>query len=212
VVHIFLDLDGTLVDPRQGITQSVRYALERMTLVAPPADELTWVIGPPLIESFTRLGVAAPEIALKYYRQRYAAQGIYEARVYDGVIAALTALTGAGHVLCLATAKPHVFARRVVAHFGLADHLADLFGPEMDGTRNDKADLLAHAIEITGAAPGASVMIGDRVHDIEAARANTMASVAVTWGFGDVGEWACADRICNAPPELPGILNDLLAT
>ena len=115
------------------------------------------------------------------------------------------------HVLCLATAKPHVFARRVVAHFGLARQLAHVFGPEMDGTRNDKADLLAHAMAETGAMPDASVMIGDRHHDIDAARANNVASVAVTWGYGKPGEWSDADRVCRAVQDLPAVVAGLRA-
>ena len=190
MAHVFLDLDGTLTDPKPGITRSVIHALECMGLDAPVPDELDWVIGPALVDSFARLGVKDVQAALGHYRMRYADVGLFENTPYDGVEAALTALQGAGKTLCVATAKPHVYARRITKHFGLARFMAHEFGPELDGTRNDKGELLAHALELTGVDPRTAVMVGDRHHDIDAARAVGMQAVAVRWGYGTPGEWA----------------------
>lgn len=206
---IFLDLDGTLTDSQPGIVRSVRHALAALALPVPEERDLNWVIGPPLIESFATLGAPDPAEALALYRARYTDVGLLENRVYDGIPDALARLRNAGAALCLATAKPHAYARRITAHFGLAPNFVHEFGPELDGTRNDKAELLAHALEVTGAAPEACVMVGDRSHDIRAARAVGMRSVWVSWGYGP-GEGTGADAEADSPAEMAAAVLRLL--
>lgn len=207
---VFLDLDGTLTDPKPGITLSAVYALEKVGVPAPPAEELTWMIGPALLWSFEKLGVPDPQAALEAYRERYTDTGLFENRVFDGIPEVLSTLRDSGFQMCIATAKPHAYARRITEKFGLAPFMAHEFGPELDGTRNDKAELLAHALQVTGADPDSSVMIGDRHHDFDAARANGMASIAVTWGYGSDAEWQGATHICRAVADIPGAVRSLL--
>jgi phosphoglycolate phosphatase len=209
---IFLDLDGTLTDPKPGITGAVRHALLSLGLPAPEADDLTWTIGPPLIDSFRRLGAPDPEVALAHYRAHYNAGGLYDAVVFPGILPSLDQMRAAGHRLYLATAKPHAYARKITAHFGIAPYLAAEFGPELDGTRNDKADLLAHALDVTGEDPATAVMVGDRHHDIDAARANGMAAIAVAWGYGADDEHHGANLRLHRPEGLgEGVLGFLAA-
>jgi phosphoglycolate phosphatase len=210
VSAVFLDLDGTLTDSREGIIASVAHAMRCVGVALPQDDPLNWVIGPPLIDSFARLGAPDPQIALDHYRDRYTDQGLFENRVYDGVLAALEAMRDAGHHLYLATAKPHAYATRITAHFGLAAFMSDEFGPEMDGTRNNKADLLAHALAKTGIDPARAVMVGDRHHDFDAARAVNMPSIAVMWGYGSADELAQADHSCAAPGDLQEVVARVL--
>jgi phosphoglycolate phosphatase len=199
---VFLDLDGTLTDPAEGIVTSVIHALERAGLDPPAPDTLTWVIGPPLIESFARLGVPDPVRALELYRERFAEGGLFENVPYSGVEGVLARLA-AEYRLCLATAKPLVYAKRITAHFGMDRHLSAQFGPELDGTRNDKGVLLAYALDQLGERAGNAVMIGDRHHDIDAARAVGMRSIAVTWGYGTPEEHRQADLVCDRLTDLP---------
>jgi phosphoglycolate phosphatase len=191
---VFLDLDGTLTDPKPGITRSIRHALHTLGREAPPEDALTWCIGPPLLQSFvTLLGdEATAKRALALYRERFAKTGLYENRVYAGVPEMLKRLRDAGFRLFLATSKPHVFASRITAHFGLDRWLDGAFGSELDGTRTDKTALLAHALEETGAEPGQAVMLGDREHDIIGARNNGVAGVGALWGYGTQAELQAA--------------------
>ena len=114
------------------------------------------------------------------------------------------------HKMSIATAKPHAYARKITAHFGLAQHMAHEFGPELDGTRNDKAELLAHALTITGDDPAHCVMIGDRHYDLKAARANNMAFIAVDWGYGGKDDMSDADAQVKTPDELPGVIQALI--
>lgn len=199
---VFLDLDGTLMDSRPGILASVIAALGDVGRPDLAEGDLTWMIGPPLIESFPKLGLADPTAALEAYREHYEGGGLFDAKVYDGIPAMLSAAKEAGHRLYLATAKPHVAAKRVTRHFGLSDSMLAEFGPELDGTRNWKGDLLAHALEVTGESASDSVMVGDRHHDVSAAKSVGMPSIAVRWGYGEEVEWDGAAFIIAHPSEL----------
>lgn len=207
---IFLDLDGTLTDPKSGITKSFVHALTQLGHFAPDPDDLEWVIGPALLDSFTKLGVADPQAAVDLYRAHYTKDAMFDCHVYDGIPALLAILQTAGHTLCLATAKPHAYARKITAHFGLSHYLAHEFGPELDGTRNDKGELLAHALNLTGYDVADCIMVGDRHHDIDAAKANKMRSIGVTWGYGAKGELSGADALCYTPTELGGTIKQML--
>lgn len=207
---VFLDLDGTLTDPKPGITLSIVHALETMGLEAPDPDSLTWAIGPALVDTFARLGVDDPLEALKHYRARYTDVGLFENRVYDGIPEALAQLKAEGFTLYLATAKPIVYARRITAHFGLASFFDAEFGPELDGTRNDKGELLRHARDVLGLPRSQrGLMVGDRLHDYEASRAADLSSLAVSWGYGDATEWARFDGVCDSPAELASAVRDI---
>ncbi|MDU8929482.1 HAD hydrolase-like protein [Alisedimentitalea sp. MJ-SS2] len=210
MAHVFLDLDGTLTDSRPGIIRSFLHALEVLGIEAPDPGELDWVIGPALVDSFARLGVEDVQVALRHYRARYTDVGLFENELYAGVEAALAALRDAGHLLYLATAKPHAYATRITEHFGLSRFMTHEFGPELDGTRNDKSELLAHALEVTGAEAGQSVMVGDRHHDMDAARSVGMTAVAVRWGYGRPEEWSGAAAICDLMSDLPDVVARVL--
>ena len=141
---LLVDLDGTLTDPAEGIVGSFRHALEGMGRVAPPAETLTWIIGPPLRRSFADLlgGPEKVEAALEIYRARYGTVGLFEAVVYQGAPEALGALKGGGARLILCTSKPRVYATRILAHFGLDAYFAAAYGAELERAvrRQGRAD------------------------------------------------------------------------
>ncbi|MCA6122306.1 HAD family hydrolase [Bradyrhizobium sp. WSM 1704] len=200
---IFFDLDGTLTDPKPGITGSIQYALRKLGRPVPSQDELTWCIGPPLRASFATLlgGEEHADQAVAFYRERFGDVGLFENAVYPGIAEVLAALRAAPRRMFVATSKPHVFATRIVAHFGLADHFDHVFGSELDGTRVNKAELLAYALEQTGVDAAAAVMIGDRSHDVIGAKRNGIRPVGVTYGYGSSAELieAGASHLCASP-------------
>lgn len=196
VKHVFFDLDGTLTDPKPGIVGSIRYALEKLGITEQP-DDLDWCIGPPLEESFSRLCPDVPsEIAIALYRERFSSIGLYENRVFDGTQDMLATVQECGGVMHVATSKPHIFAKKILDHFGLSHFFCHIFGSELDGTRANKADLLAYALKQSGADPHSSLMIGDRKHDIVGAHANGIGSAGVLWGYGSRCELQQAGAQC----------------
>ncbi len=207
---VFLDLDGTLVDPKPGITQSVQYTLQQLGLPTPHADDLEWVIGPALVESFRSLGAKNPAKAMEIYRARYSDFGLFQARLYTGISGVLETLFNLDCQLCLATAKPHVYARRITAHFGVSRFLEHEFGPELDGTRSNKGTLLVHALNRLQVLPENSVMVGDRCYDVDAATQVGMRSIGVQWGYGTPEELSGATVVCPHPKALVQQIRDLL--
>ncbi len=193
---ILFDLDGTLTDPAEGITHSVMYALRKWGIAVEDRRELFRFIGPPLKDSFmTYYGFseADAERAVEEYRVYFRDKGKFENTVYPGIPDMLRTLKEAGRTLAIATSKPEVFAREILAHFGLADYFTVIAGATMDGTRSGKADVVAYALERLGY-PGraTTVMVGDRHHDIEGANAHLLDSIAVLWGYGDEAEHKAA--------------------
>lgn len=202
---VFFDLDGTLVDSREGIVNCLRYALETLGVPLPDDARLEACIGPPLQASLADLvGSERADEALRLYRERYERTGIFEQSVYPGAPEMLDAVRRRGLRVVLLTSKPSVYARRIVERFGLADRFDALYGSELNGDLTRKEDLIRHALQQERLAPSDAVMVGDRSHDIEGARANGVASIGVAWGFGSREELiaAGAGQVCEAPWQI----------
>jgi phosphoglycolate phosphatase len=203
---IYFDLDGTLTDPKAGITRSIQYALGKLDREVPPEDELTWCIGPPLRASLAKL-LGSDDLAdkaLSLYRERFADIGIFENEIYPGIEDTLSVLTEQGRRLFVATSKPSVYAERIIDHFKLRVYFERVFGSELDGRRSDKTDLLSYALQTMRVDPAQSMMIGDRSHDMIGARNNGMTAVGVLYGYGSKEELldAGAHHICATPQRL----------
>jgi phosphoglycolate phosphatase len=208
-MDLLIDLDGTLVDPQEGIIGSVQFALGALGCDVPDAADLPWVIGPPLRVTFPKLGVREHHVerALALYRENYTsaqAPAMFRAAVYQGIPETLAQLVDVGHRLIVCTSKPHVYARPILEHFRLASAFAAIHGSELDGRHDDKADLIAHIIVTEAVDRRRALMIGDRMFDINGAKANTLRSIGVTWGYGSEDELltAGADTLCERPGDL----------
>lgn len=207
---VLLDLDGTLMDPAVGITRCFAHALTSLDLHVPPMTALRALIGPPLPDSFASMGLTAPQVddAVALYRERFATTGMYENRVYDGIVDALGGLVDAGATCAIATSKPEHFAQQIVEHFGLAPFLSVVGGASMDGTRRHKDDVIGYVLErLPGPRTGA-VMVGDRAVDVAGARVHGVRAVAVSWGFAEPGELKAAgpDAMVHKPAQLLPVL------
>jgi phosphoglycolate phosphatase len=208
LLNLFFDLDGTLSDPSEGITMSVQYALERLGRPFPPRSELTRYIGPPLRWTFPKLldtdDKDLVETAVSYYRERYEDVGLFENEVYPGIPELLRQLHDDGYPLYVVTAKPKVYADRIVRHFGLDRCFIEIYGPELDGRFDEKRELVGFILHERRLDPRRTVMIGDRASDIESGRAYGTCAIGVTYGFGTLDEITAAkpDRICQSPAEI----------
>lgn len=191
-----------------GITRCIQYALDELDLEVPPADQITWCIGPPLLESFqTLVGDGLADQALSLYRERFGEVGWRENAPYEGVAETLAVLADSDLDMFVATSKPSVYARQIVEHFQLSQYFRGVFGSELDGTRTGKTELLQFALAETRAT-GHATMIGDREHDIVGARNNRMRTIGVTYGYGSLAELekAAPDELVHRPADLVGLL------
>ena len=203
---LLFDLDGTLTDNYLGIARSIRYALERLGVDEPGEATLRRCVGPPLRVSFAALldtdEPAAIEQAIAFYRERFADLGWRENVVYDGIPEAMALLAATSRPIYLCTSKPEIYARRIVTLFGLSEFLTGVYGADFAGRFDDKATLLAHLAATERVDTSRATMIGDRSHDIRAARLNGARSIGVLWGYGSHDELAGADAIVRTPAEL----------
>lgn len=190
--YILFDLDGTLTDPREGITKSVQYALSKFDIDEPDLSSLEHFIGPPLYDEFIRCygfddtqakqGVAA-------YRERFDRIGWKENLLFDGVPALLAALRSAGRKIAIASSKPTVFVDRILQWFEIAPYFDAISGATLDGTISTKAQVVEQALNMLSVPDRReAVLVGDRFHDVEGARQCSIDCIGLTMGFGGYEE------------------------
>ena len=205
---VLFDLDGTLTDSKPGIINSVKYALESMGVSLPDEDTLKKFVGPPLRNSFKMFcgfDDIKSEEAVAKYREYFAPKGMLENKPYPNVIEVLEGLALKGVIMAVATSKPTVYAEKILNHFDMSRYFSLIVGSELDGTRSDKAEIIAYALDKLNSDRGMkTVMIGDRKHDIIGAKICKIGSIGALWGYGSKAELeeAGADRLIILPLEL----------
>ena len=223
--YILFDLDGTLTDPKLGITTCVQYALHKMGIEEPDLDKLEPFIGPPLMDSFREFYGFDEEQgrqATVYYRERFSVTGLFENEVYLGMERLLAALKTAGKKLAVASSKPQEFVEQILEHFAIREYFSVVVGSCMDGTRVRKEEVVEEALRQLGraadkgnvsAVPQAldvagTVMVGDRKFDIEGGKEYGLVTVGVSFGYAGEGELerAGADYVADTVEALGKIL------
>jgi phosphoglycolate phosphatase len=209
---VLFDLDGTLTDPKPGITRCIQYALSELGYKPPDANELHWCIGPPLKSSFSQLLQTSDdtllEEAILLYRSRFSTIGLFENSLYPQIPETLKIIRAAGYQTFVATSKPQIYAARIIEYFDLAPFFDGVYGSELDGNRSVKGDLISYIIDMESLLTSTVVMVGDRSHDIIGAKKNNIAAIGVTYGYGSREELEThkADLIADYPDEIPILL------
>jgi phosphoglycolate phosphatase len=213
---VLLDLDGTLVDSQPGIVASCTAALLALGHEPGDSNEIVRAIGPPLEEILQALlqarGDDRLDQAATAYRQHYGESGLFGSRPYPGIGDALEEMRQAGLRIYLATSKREVFARRILGNLKFSDYFDGIYGSVPGGKLDYKAELLAYVLSDQNIDPLHSLMVGDRRHDIEGARAVNMRGLGVVWGYGDQNELeaAGAERLVDRPTDLARVVLSVL--
>lgn len=187
---LLVDLDGTVVDSAAGIIGSLAHTFAAMGKAVPNGETLRAFVGPPILDGFQRLGgLTLPDshAALTIYREHYLAHGLLAAPVYPGMAEFLRDAHASGRPMSLATSKPESMAHLVLDHHDLAKYFTVVTGASEDEVRSTKADVVAEALRrlvSRGARTQRTIMIGDRIHDVEGAGEHGVPTVFVTWGYG----------------------------
>jgi len=209
---ILFDLDGTLSDPKVGITKSVQYALHTIGIEELDTEKLTCFIGPPLQDSFTEfyhLDEDRRQKAIEFYRERFKEIGMYENELYTDIPLLLNSLKNQGMILVVATSKPTIFAEQILKYFKIEHHFDMIVGSNLDGTRSSKTEIIRYILDqYKDYHPSDFVMIGDKMHDIIGAINNGIASIGVTYGYGSYEELSLskADYIVESVIDLKVLL------
>lgn len=211
--NILFDLDGTLTDPKLGITNSIIFSLNKLKIEAPDNDDLVHFIGPPLSESYEstyQLTGDRNHLAIDYYREYFSDKGLYENKVYEGIEELLKTLTAEGRRLFVATSKPVTFAEQIIDYFHLGSYFEAIAGSELDGTRAQKHEVISHVMQHYDLNAEDCVMIGDRKHDLIGARRNDMDAIGVLYGYGSLVELEDEkpSKIVESVDELSDYLKD----
>lgn len=214
--YLFFDFDGTVTDSSEGIFHSFAYALTKLGHPVPSQEKLRTLIGPPLLADFTDglgLDPKTAERGVTLYREYYREHGIYECRLYDGMAELLDSLQSEA-TLVIATCKPEPFTIRAVKHLGVEDRFALIAGSRLDGTRDEKSEVITHAMHTLGITdPNDVLMIGDRDNDVLGARRVGVSCAGALWGFGSESELreagACA--LLSSPLQSETFLKDWIS-
>lgn len=210
---ILFDLDGTLTESGEGITKSVQYALEKMGKPQDDTEKLRVFIGPPLLEQFMKYAgfdKNEAKMAVQYYRERYAVTGIFENRLYPGIEEMLKELKQRGCLLAVASSKPEQYVIQILEYFGLKEYFDEIVGATMGEKRTGKAEVIAEALRRLHMEEKRSqvLMVGDKEQDVNGARKEGIACIAVSYGYGTREELEAARpaRIAATVEELKAIL------
>jgi phosphoglycolate phosphatase len=197
--YILFDLDGTLTDPREGITKSVQYALRHMGIEEPDLSALEHFIGPPLHDELMRcygFDRERAEQAIAAYRVRFRQVGWQENVLFEGVPQMLAKLKNSGKKLAIASSKPAVFVEKILRHFEIAAYFDAVSGATLDGAVSTKAQVVEQALQMLGAPERKqTVLVGDRVYDVEGACQNGIDCIGLTMGFGGREELETAGAV-----------------
>lgn len=206
---ILFDLDGTLTDSAEGVINCAIVALKHFGLPIPQREEMSFMVGPPLRDSFLRLGVKEDdvELAVELYRQRYVPTGMFENAPYPGISALLAALKEEGHELYVATSKPETMATAILDKFHLSGYFDRIFGASLDGSRDTKDTVIAYLLEQLGPRENI-IMVGDTSYDVLGAAVHGIKTIGVAWGYGKIEDMNNAGAIAIA--DSPAILFDML--
>ena len=205
---IAFDFDGTVADTAMGIFESVCYAMRKMGLPQPDTQTLRRFIGPPLpysFEQFIGLSPDEADLAVRYYREYYSADGKYKLKFYPGMLQLLHDLLHAGVCTCVASAKPDLFIRQILAHFQIEDLFTCVQGMNMEEQSADKSSVIRSVIDRCPVQEkGHALMVGDTAYDIRAAKRVGIDSVGVLYGYGSREELQAegADYLANNMQDL----------
>ena len=196
---VFFDLDGTLTDSGEGIINCAILALEHFGLPIPSREALRVFVGPPLDQSFINHGVPADKTdeAIRVYRSRYTTVGKFENFPYPGIEELLIKLKNAGCRLFVATSKPEGMSVEILEEFGLSHYFEKICGATLDGSRSHKADVIAYLLQQVDGVENV-VMVGDTAYDVIGAKAHSIPTIGVSWGYGKVCDMVEAGAISIA--------------
>lgn len=202
---VLFDLDGTLTDSAPGIVASFRHALTEIGAEIPDGDLVGRIVGPPMARTLHSMGLGEQaDAAIAAYRADYTTRGWSMNSVFDGIEALLTDLQAGGVRLAVATSKAETSARRILEHFGLDGFFEVIAGASPDGSRAEKADVVAHALRQLEPLPDRVLMVGDRRHDVEGAAAHGIDAVVVGWGYGQA-DFDGADLVATRVADMAAL-------
>ncbi len=195
---IVFDCDGTLVDSGANIVAAVGEAFALHGRTAPGAPECRRIIGLSLVEAIAALhpeGAAEEHLQLAetykscFFRAR--AEGRVAEPLYDGIAELIDSLEADGWLLAVATGKSDRGLDHCLRAHGLRERFVSLQTADRHPSKPHPSMVL-QAMADAGAAPEATVVIGDTAFDMGMALAAGATALGAGWGYHDVAELTAA--------------------
>ena len=187
---ILFDFDGTVFDTVDGITKSIRYALQKHGTDA-GLSELRCFAGPPLVDKFIEVYGVTKEEAEQLvvdFRERYVPVGVYESAPFPGIRELTELLHAAGKKVGIATSKPQTMAELLLERDGLRNCFDAVAGSDPGLNNNAKWEVVRRAMRACDAEPGTTVLVGDTRYDVYGAKQAGIPCIGVRWGYAADGE------------------------
>jgi len=211
--HFIFDLDGTITHPQPGIVGGYRYAFEQLGFPGKADTELIPLIGPPLRHVFSNIYHFSEEDTLagiQHYRDYYYGQGgMYDAIIFDGMKDLLQSLKDRNKTLHIATNKG-LHVDKILAHFEVLEFFTHIEYYSEERNVLNKETMIGNILQKENITDWQSVvMVGDREHDLSAAKNMGIRSVGVLYGFGSREELEqhAPDHIVHNVAELHAVLH-----
>ena len=210
---ILFDFDGTLFDTSPGVFNSFDYMFKKYGMDF-DTSLYPLMIGPPLSESFSKI-IHFPDSevdkAIQTYREYYSVKGLFECKVYDGVIKLIQNLRKGGKKICVATSKPEEFAKQILVKNDMLDLFDFVGGSDFEEkTRAEKVDVINYVLDENALRDklDSVLMISDRKYDVLGAHKVGLKCCGILWGFGTRAEFEeChADYILETPKQVEAFI------
>ncbi|CAJ1202590.1 HAD hydrolase-like protein [Companilactobacillus nantensis] len=208
--NLFFDFDGTIANTQEGIVNALEYMAKELNMKNLGVETYQKFIGPAITESIQKYYPDFPQSrypeAIKSYQSFYNTKGVYQLKLYDNMEETLAKLQAAGYKLYVSSVKPESLVKILVPHLGLDKYFSGIYGASDDETtRNTKKAILRYGMDDAGVSATESVMIGDRMTDMEGGVQNNVHTLGVTYGFGDYEELANsgAEHIVEHVSDIP---------
>ncbi len=207
---VIFDFDGTVCDTGEGIFNSTRYALQSFGYKIDENEDLSFMIGPPLLIAFQEhygASAAEAEELVRKYRERYTNIGLYECELYGGIPELFEALKRDGCALAIASSKPKLYIEQLLDKFNIRKYFDSVCGVDFQVDCEPKPQIVARCIEELGVDKSEALIVGDRSYDIEGASANGIDSAGALWGYGTKFEFieSGATFIAEKPEDIEAI-------
>ena len=208
---MLFDLDGTLIDSREDLTDAVETAFRALRMAPPPRDRIALLMGMPLEEMPASFGLSLSpgqmERFFEAFRAYYPLHWLDHTAFYEGAEEMLETLSGRA-ALALVTTKRQEQADRLSAALRIAVRFRHVQGWRPGLRHKPAPDLPLAALRALAVPPENAVMVGDTFRDVLAGKSAGCATIAVTYGGGERSalEALRPDALADSPSEIPGIL------
>ena len=208
---ILFDLDGTLVDSYDAITESLNAARSAFGEPVYTRQEVIKMVGHGL-ENLMEKALGADRVAegVRIFREHYREISLPGTRLLAGVEATLKTLQDRGYALAVITNKPATFSRRILDHLGVGHHFPVLYGPDLAPAKPDP-EMVSRSLSDLGFSPDEAVLVGDMRVDLDTARNAGIPFYAVATGSDSREDLAAAgpDRLLDRFEDLLSLLPPL---